>query len=99
MLSANYKCTQQQLYTIGRAAWQNCTDHLADFTALRAKYDAAFVTARLADIDAAEALPDEEQRKQTAQLQREQLRVLAETSRDFWQRLKLYIEEAYCSLP
>src|SRR5215203_4869691 len=95
MLKPKYNCTQQALYAIGRAAWQSCNDRIADFAALKAKYTVLFITGKITDINTAEALPDDEQRKQTAQLLREQMSVKAAECRDSWQRLKLYIEEAY----
>jgi hypothetical protein len=95
MALSKYNCTQQQLYAIGRAAWQNCNDRIADFTAFKAKYTALFITAKINAINDAEALPDDEQRKAVASLLREQLSVKAAECRDSWQRLKLYIEEAY----
>lgn len=95
MAQPKYNCTQQQLYATGRAAWQSCNDRIADFTALKAKYTVLFVTGKVTDINNAEALPDDEQRKAVSALLREQLSVKAEECRDSWQRLKLYIEEAY----
>lgn len=94
-VTSTYPSTQQQLYACGRAAWQSCSDRLVEFAALRAKYTALFIAGKLTAIDAAEALPDDEQRKQVSVLLREQLSVKGEECRDFWQRLKLYIEGAY----
>jgi hypothetical protein len=50
MLKPAYNCTQQQLYAVGRAAWQACDDRLADFTAFKAKYTALFVTGKVTAI-------------------------------------------------
>ncbi|KAJ1604384.1 hypothetical protein OJ253_3705 [Cryptosporidium canis] len=47
------------------------------------------------DITAAETLPDEEGRRAAAALLCEQMTQKAEECRDYWQRLKLYIEEAF----
>jgi hypothetical protein len=94
-LRPDYSCTQQQLYAVGRAAWQNCNARLVDFTALKAKYTALFVTGKINAITAAENLPDNEQRVQAAALIRKQMSVKGEECRDKWQRLKLYIQEAF----
>jgi hypothetical protein len=95
MIAPKYPSTQGQLYTISKAAWQACNLRLPEFSSLKPKYDAAFVTGKVSAVTTAEDLPDDEQRKQTAKLLRDQMIVKAEECRDFWQRLKLYIEEAF----
>lgn len=94
-MNPTYSCTQGELYTVARAAWQSCDTRLASFTALKAKYTALYTAGKMNDITAAETLLDEEQRKAAISLLREQLSVKAAACRDKWQILKLYIEEAY----
>lgn len=94
-LTIAYHCTQQQLYAIFRLGWNAVTDFLTDFTAFKGKYIAAFVTARLADIDAAEALPDQEQRNEDSRTLRVNLKNKATECLNLWQRTKRYITEAY----
>jgi hypothetical protein len=95
MLTPLFNCGQQDLYAVCRLVWEAVTDNLADFTAFKAKYVAAFVTAREAEIDAAELLPDQEQRDEESRTLRVQLKNKAKEARDGWQRLKSYITEAF----
>lgn len=90
-----YNCGQQDLYTVCRLGWEAVTDHLADFTAFKGKYLAPYVTARLAEIDAAELLPDAEQREEDSKTFRVQLANKATECLALWQKLKRYISEAF----
>lgn len=90
-----FHCTQQELYSVGRIGYTSVIDRLAQFTAFKAKYVAAFFTALNAEIDAAEALPDEEQRQEDARTFRVVLKTKATEGMAFWQTLKRYITDAY----
>ena len=46
MLTPLFNCGQQELYAVCRLVWEAVTDNLADFTGFKAKYVAAFITAR-----------------------------------------------------
>ncbi len=94
-LIKKYNCGQQELYAVCRLGWDACSDNLADFTAFKSKYDAPFIAARLAEIDAAEALPDEEQRTEDARTFRIELKELATAALAYWQKLKRYITDAF----
>jgi hypothetical protein len=62
MTTANYNCNTQELYSAARLGWDSCSEQLTDFTAFKAKYTAAFITAQLAEIDTAANLPDDQAR-------------------------------------
>lgn len=95
MVIANYKCSQQDLYTICRLGWESCTNNLADFTSFSPQYTAPFITAQLAEVDAAEALGDVEQREANSRLLHISMKNDGDTALEAWQRLKRYITKAY----
>ena len=90
-----YDCTQRELISTSRTIVQSMEDNLAAFTAYKAKYDAAFVAARRARIDAAEAMPDEEMRSGAGELLRVQLIPLNRTCLNDFQDLKGYIDDVF----
>src|SRR5690348_4416582 len=92
---AKYDCTQQELYSIDNTAWDNCSAFLASFTAYKAKYIAAFITAKKAAITAAQALPDDQVRGTAAEVARVQLIPLNDTCLLDFQKLKGYIEDGF----
>ncbi len=94
-MEPTYNCEQQELYGIGRLGYQSVIDYLAQFTAFKPKYIAAFITAREAEIDAAEALPDEEQRQEAERTFRVVLKTKATEGMALWQTLKRYITDAF----
>lgn len=95
MVTPTYKCSQQTLYAVCRSGWASCNTYLAQFTAFSPLYDGAYITARVAEITAAEALPDAEQRTEDSRTLRVNLVNAATTGMDLWQRLKRYITKAY----
>ena len=95
MATPNYKCSQQALYAICRSGWNSCTTYLADFAAFSPMYTAPFITDRIADLDAAEAIGDSEQRTEDSRTLRVNLKNKATESMEQWQRLKRYITKAY----
>ena len=95
MIKTSYKCTQQELYAVARLGWNSATAYINNFTAFKPKYVSAFITARLAEVDAAEALPDAEQRTEDSKTLRVSLKSKAEECLGIWQKLKRYIMDAY----
>ena len=87
MVTPTYKCSQQSLYAVCRSGWSSCNTYLAQFTAFSPLYDGAYITARVADITAAEALPDAEQRTEDSRTLRVNLVNAATTG--IWLRMKL----------
>src|SRR5436305_4958385 len=92
---AKYNCTQQELYSIGNTAWDNCSAFLASFTAYKAKYTVAFITAKKAAIITALALPDDQVRGSAAEVARVQLIPLNDACLLDFEKLKGYIEDGF----
>ena len=95
MITPNYKCSQNSLYAVCRSGWSSCSTFLTDFTAFSPLYDAPFITARIAEINAAESLGDAEQRTEDTRTLRINLKNAGTTGSDLWQKLKRYIIKAY----
>ncbi len=90
-----YNCSQQSLYAVCRSGWSSCSTYLSLFNAFSPLYTGAFVTAKVADINTAETLPDAEQRTEDSRTLRVNLKNKATECMDLWQRLKRYITKAY----
>jgi len=95
MTTANYNCNTQELYSAARLGWDSCSEQLTDFTAFKAKYTSAFITAQLAEIDIAANLPDDQARAAKAESERINLTQIADTCLANWQKLKRYIADAF----
>jgi hypothetical protein len=95
MAKPNYNCSQQSLYAVCRSGWASCTTYLADFAAAFPNYTAPMIAGMIADIDAAEALGDEEQRTEDSRSLRVDLKNKANEAMEQWQLLKRYITKAY----
>lgn len=91
----NYPCSQQSLYAVCRSGWASCTTYLADFAAFSPSYTAPMIAGMIADIDAAEALGDEEQRTEDSRTLRVNLKEKAAEGLEHWRRLKRYITKVY----
>lgn len=90
-----YRCTEQELYSIGELAINNLETNLPDFAAYKVKYDAAFVTNLRALRDAAIALPDVEQRNVNHQTLLNAMIPLGEACTGNMPKLMGYIEDAW----
>ncbi len=95
MITPNYRGTQQDLYSICKLAWNSCSQHLADFTGFKSKYDAAFITFNNTAIAAAEALPDDQTRSGESEILRIHLKENATTALALWQKIKRYNADAF----
>ena len=62
MVTPNYSCPQADLYNIGRDGWYSCGLRLAVFAALKSKYTDEFIAENLAEVNAADRLPDKTSR-------------------------------------
>jgi len=94
-IAAEYKCTQQELYSISDTTYNNLEDNLSTFAAYKSKYDAGFVAALRARRKAAMDLPDVEARNTTSETLRLELSPLGDTCRSYFQTLKGYIKDAF----
>lgn len=95
MIEKKYKCSQGELYTIARMGWKNCRKQLPLFESFKARYNEAYIAARLAEVSSAEILPDYQARGEVAETLRIQLAELMLTILDTWQVLKRYIVDAF----
>lgn len=95
MARANYNCTQAELYTIVALGWASCLANLASFTSFSAAYVTGLVTARQADLVAAQTLPDFQARNAIAETFRLELIPLNSGVCNMFQRLKRYISIAF----
>jgi hypothetical protein len=92
---ANYKCAQQELYSICNHAWQSCNDYLAEFGAFRACYTAQFVQDRLQEVAAAMSLPEYQARSSQSESLRIRLVEITPRCIKLFNFLKRYIANAY----
>ena len=95
MIVNNYKFSQQELYTIAETATNSLEQHLTDFSAFKARYDATFVTSVRTEIENARNLPDSQARSTAAEIARLQLVDLNTEALNKFQSLKRYIVDAY----
>jgi len=92
---SKYNFSIAVLYSVCRLAWTNCGNNLAGFAARKAFYIAAYVASRMAEIDAAEQMPDEQARDEVHETLRIQLKEKAATCREYWNYLERYIVSAF----
>src|ERR1700755_469078 len=90
-----YRCTEQELYSIGELAIDNLEECLPDFADYKAKYDAAFVGNLRGVRDAAIDLPDVEQRNVDHQTLLNEMIKLGENCTSNMPKLIGYIEDAW----
>lgn len=95
MLQSLYNCRMSELYTIARIAWASCDAQLAVFSGFSAAYNSTLIASRLAEIDAAELLPDYQARNSIAQNLRTDLIDVNDRVLLLYMRLERYITYAY----
>lgn len=95
MAKQTYNCTEQELYTICETGWNSCSQYLPQFTAFKPKYVPAFVVAKLASVEVARKMPDEQQRNEAYETASVNLKKQGRMCCDKWQMLKRYIADAF----
>jgi len=95
MADNKYSCTQSELYACCYIGWQSYNNNLVRFTNFKGFYTALYGTARVGEVDAAKALPDEQTRDEVAESLRILLIAKGTECTDGWQQLKRYIASAY----
>ncbi len=95
MANPNYKCTQQEMYTLSRTVLTSLEEHVTDFSNFKPKYDAVFIAAADVALEAARQLPDEQARGEAAETARKELGLLNTDVLNKFQDLKSYIFDAY----
>ncbi len=95
LITREYPCAQKDLYSIIETAWANYSLKLANFTAHKALYTAAYKTAALAAEAAAKAMPDDVTRNAAAETLRIGLVKMGDICLLNFRTLKSYIETAF----
>ena len=95
MLTPNYRCSQQELYTACRLGWQSCQQHLADFANFKPRYTSSFIDGKLKEVEIALTLKDDQARGEQSEILRINLGEAATTCLANWQKLKRYIADAF----
>ena len=92
---AKFHSSQDELYEILRLMWQSCRFYILQFVGLKGFYTSVYIDAREAEIDAAEALPDDQQRGADHEAKRAELLEKKEEGLGFWLQLERYIVSAF----
>ncbi|HNR20769.1 MAG TPA: carboxypeptidase-like regulatory domain-containing protein [Bacteroidia bacterium] len=95
MVRPDYNTAQWLTYATGRLIVSNCRAKLENFSEFASSYNEDFLDALLAEIDAAEALPTEEQRAQLHKQLLEEMNPIFKTCQGKMMYLKRYIERAF----
>jgi hypothetical protein len=91
----NYKCSQDVLYASCELVITSLDEELVSFTALKPKYNAAFVTALRTELLAARTIPALNQRQSEQEVARINLLAKLTLCLDKLNALRLYIRDAY----
>ena len=94
-LKPNYNCSQDVLYAACELVITSFDEELVDFTVLKPKYNAAFVTALRAELLAARNIPALTQRQSEQEVARINLLAKLTLCLDKLNALRLYIRDAY----
>lgn len=95
MAKREYNTTQLELYAAAKAGWASFARNQVAFGIFRPIYTAVFGQQRIAEITAAENLPDEQARNSTTEIARINLVNRGKVCTDLWQTLKRYITAAF----
>jgi hypothetical protein len=95
MALPNYRCSQQDLYTVTNLAWQSCLQHQAAFFNFSELYTEAFIQGKIQQVLDASNLPDEQARSSQSEILRIDLSKSATANLGNWQKLKRYISKAW----
>lgn len=90
-----YSCTQSELYAVCKLVWNSFEENLAAFTAFKTIYDAPFLVARRAEMNAAKAMPDEQARGAAGEMFGIQLKTAADSANLKWLTLTAYIKSSF----
>ena len=91
----NYNCTQAELYAIAAITLDSFEQNLTSFTAFKTIYTPTYHTDKVAELNAAMALPDLQQRDEPVEIARLTLKNKANECLAAWQALKSYITSTF----
>jgi len=92
---ANYRCSQAAFYAICNIAWENYGLHTSDFTNFNTDYTALYGTDRLAELEAAKALPGFQQRNSVTEALHNQMVAVQGSTIITWKKLGSHIERSF----
>jgi hypothetical protein len=90
-----YPCTMAELYTICRMGWNSFIANIAVFSNFLTTYTAQFGQDALDEIDAAEAMPEFQERNEATELALVDLKQAGKKSLFHWKSLKRYIRVSF----
>lgn len=94
MANPNYHCKQAELYTICTNGWNSCLLYLPEFNQFKNRYTDTYIANRLAEVNAAQKLPNLQARNEKSETLRIKLVNQLTICLHNWQFLKRYIVSA-----
>ncbi len=95
LIRPDYHASMEDLYSLLVTAWGNYGVHQASFATYKALYTPALQTTALAEVEAAQLLPDDDLRKGSSEMLRLGLVEMGKACMQNFQFLKGYIDGAY----
>lgn len=95
MIQALFNCSQADFILVMNIILNSFSEYLSDFAVVSRKYDSTWGTTVRDKLQAAENLPNEEEREAASEELRSKLMEQAILGRKMWQFLKHYINDAY----
>lgn len=93
--AALFNCTQQELYLLSPKAWEFCLLHIVRFARHKGFYTEGYVAERLAEIQAARAIPNNKTRKDDTSTNRVYLDEAISDCCDMFKALKSLMQSAF----
>jgi len=94
MVLAKYNCKQSELYTICTNGWNSCLLYQPQFNLFKTRYTATYIANRIAEVNAAQQLPNLQARNGKSETLRIKLVNQSTICLHNWQFLKRYIVSA-----
>ena len=95
MANPIFTCTQEEETLTARTCWASCLAYRTQFADFSPRYTVLYIEGKVALIDIAENLPNEQQRQEAESTARIQLKAINKTGGANWQLLKRYIAKAF----
>jgi Carboxypeptidase regulatory-like domain len=95
MSKIDFNCAQQELYLVCRLGWKMCRENLTEFAKLKSRYTTALIEERLAEITAAQDIPNEKTRRDKPKMDRLAMEEATNRCLELFQTLKVYIDDAF----
>jgi len=95
MITKKYPCSQAELYIISRIILRSFLNFIGGFAAFKNFYDVGYYNTLIAEVVAAEIMPEETVRDSKVSQKLLKLRRAGVKARNRWQDIKSYINSAY----